>query len=47
MLLVNQAKVASENRGFEINCHRLSIEMFGGIFEAFGCSHVGHLFMGD
>jgi len=27
--------------------HRHPIERFGGVFEAFVCSNVGHLFMGD
>jgi len=32
---------------FEISSHRHSIEMVGGVFEAFACSHMGYLFMGD
>jgi len=39
--------VTSANIVFEITSHRHPIEMFGGVFGAFVCSHVGHLFMGD
>jgi len=46
-LLVHLAKVTSANIVFEITSHRHPIEMFGGIFQAFVCSHVGHLFLGD
>ena len=35
----------SANTDFEITSQRRSIEMFGDVFEAFVCSHVGHLFM--
>jgi len=31
----------------EITSHRHLIEMFGGVFEAFVCSHIGYLCMGD
>jgi len=46
-LLVYLAKVTSASIVFEITSHRHPIEMFGGVFEAFVCSRVGHLFMGD
>jgi len=46
-LLLYLAKVTSANIVFEINSHGHPIEMFGCVFEAFVCSHVGYLFMGD
>jgi len=46
-LLVHLAKMTSANIVFVITCHRHLIAMFGGVFEAFVCSHVGHLFMSD
>jgi len=46
-LLVHLAKVTSVNIVFEITSHTGPIEMFGGLFEALVCSHMGHLFMGD
>ena len=39
--------MTSANIVFEITSRRHPIEMFGDIFEAFVCSHMGHLFMGD
>jgi len=39
--------VTSANIVFEITSDRYLIEMLGGVFEAFVCSHMGHLFMGD
>jgi len=39
--------VTSANIVLETTSHRHSIDMLGGVFEAFVCSHVGHLFMGN
>jgi len=46
-MLVHLAKVTSAKIVFEITSHRHPIEMFGEVSEAFVCSHMGHLFMGD
>ena len=39
--------MTSANIVFEIISNGHPIEMFGGVFEAFVCSHMGHLFMRD
>ena len=35
------------NSVFEITTHRHPMEIFGVLFEAFVCSLVGHVFIGD
>jgi len=37
--------VTSANIVFGMTSHRHPIEMLGAVFEAFVCSHMGHLFM--
>ena len=39
--------MTSANIVFEIVSHSHPVEVFGGVFEAFLCSHVCHLFVGD
>ena len=46
-MFVHLAKVASANIVFEIASHSHPVEVFGGVFEAFLCSHVCHLFVGN
>ena len=46
-LLIHLAKVTSANIVFEIVSHGHPIEVLGGVYEAFLCSHVCHLFVGN
>ena len=46
-LFIYFAKVTSANIVFEMVPHSHPVEVVGGVFEAFLCSHVCHLFVGN
>ena len=46
-LFIHFAKVTSANIVFEIVPHSHPVEVLGGVFEAFLCSHVCHLLVGN